>query len=108
MIAGVPAVSSSILHGLFEGPGKTCTKVEWERQLASIRAELKGMEDESGKLNREINLPGKGADQAALEARRNILQRRIFGFRKVECRLKNMKDSFKGSGTVFIQPKRLE
>jgi len=98
------AASSTIAEGACLVPGMACTKLELEKEVASIRAEMDRVGSESAKVGSQMKKPGKEGNRRQLEVRQGMLQSRLGALKRVECRLRKMREYFKDGATVFTVP----
>jgi len=103
-ISGSSAVSTSAMQVSCLVPGRLCSMAELERELASVRAEMDRMSRELQKEGTVKKPPTPGDNRKPADLIHRNLQMRYMGFRRVECRLRTIRDKARKSSTEFVVP----
>ena len=95
-----PAVST-IYHESCLAPGKNCNLEKVAEELKFVRAMVFNLENDLGEVDAQMKRQRGGPPSPALASRRSGINSKILGWKKVECRLKNMRDSLRNGSTIF-------
>jgi hypothetical protein len=85
-------------------PGMKCTREEVVREHAAVAAELGSLQAQLAKIDAKKGKHGRLVRGPTGDAERDTLYRRMLGFRRLECRLREMKRKMPKSSTEFVEP----